>query len=205
MAGLVGAGPQRGLHGHLTACCPIKTGTVSTSTARKLNARSDREDAVRSVASSMVSEDQQGLRPEFRMGHSSTNIADFQPRARLRTGALVSVKKERLAARVGRSTSDGSARQGAHDAHQGGARCRGGNQQKVVIARSPEHGAARSSFWTSRRRASTSAAKNDIYNIINQMAAAGAAVIMISSELPELMGMSDRYVVMAEGRVRSAS
>ena len=33
------------------------------------------------------------------------------------------------------------------------------------------------------------------------MAAEGAAVIMISSELPELMGMSDQYVVMAEGRV----
>ena len=43
--------------------------------------------------------------------------------------------------------------------------------------------------------------KNDIYNIINQMAADGVAVIMISSELPELMGMSDRYVIMADGKV----
>ena len=43
--------------------------------------------------------------------------------------------------------------------------------------------------------------KNDIYNIINDMASDGVAIIMISSELPELMGMSDRYVVMAEGRL----
>ena len=43
--------------------------------------------------------------------------------------------------------------------------------------------------------------KNDIYNIINDMASDGVAIIMISSELPELMGMSDRYIVMAEGRV----
>ena len=33
------------------------------------------------------------------------------------------------------------------------------------------------------------------------MAADGVAVVMISSELPELMGMSDRFIVMAEGRV----
>ena len=43
--------------------------------------------------------------------------------------------------------------------------------------------------------------KNDIYNIVNSVVADGVAVIMISSELPELMGMSDRFVVMAEGRV----
>ncbi len=42
--------------------------------------------------------------------------------------------------------------------------------------------------------------KNEIYTIINQLAAEGTAVIIISSELPELIGMSDRVVVMAEGR-----
>ncbi len=43
--------------------------------------------------------------------------------------------------------------------------------------------------------------KNEIYGLINDMAKTGVAILMISSELPELMAMSDRFVVMAEGRV----
>jgi D-xylose transport system ATP-binding protein len=76
----------------------------------------------------------------------------------------------------------------------------GGNQQKVVIARSlnPE---PRIIILDEPTKGIDVGSKNDIYNIINDMAADGVAVIMISSELPELMGMSDRYVVMAEGRV----
>lgn len=38
-------------------------------------------------------------------------------------------------------------------------------------------------------------------NLINQLAERGVAVVLISSELPELMAMSDRFLVMAEGRV----
>ena len=44
-------------------------------------------------------------------------------------------------------------------------------------------------------------AKAEIYQIINDLAEQGAAVIMISSELPELMALSDRFVVLAEGKV----
>ena len=43
-------------------------------------------------------------------------------------------------------------------------------------------------------------AKYEIYTIINELAAAGKAVVMISSEMPELLGMSDRIYVMNEGR-----
>ena len=39
-------------------------------------------------------------------------------------------------------------------------------------------------------------------SLINQLVAAGKAVIMISSELPEIFGMSDRIIVMHEGRVK---
>jgi ABC-type sugar transport system ATPase subunit len=42
--------------------------------------------------------------------------------------------------------------------------------------------------------------KNEIYQLINELAAQKVAIIMISSELPELLAMSDRFVVMAEGR-----
>ena len=44
-------------------------------------------------------------------------------------------------------------------------------------------------------------AKHEIYQLINQLAANGKAIIMISSELPEVIGMSDRILVMHEGRV----
>ena len=45
-------------------------------------------------------------------------------------------------------------------------------------------------------------AKKEIYNVINQMASMGVAVIMVSSELPEVLGMSDRIMVVREGEVR---
>ena len=44
-------------------------------------------------------------------------------------------------------------------------------------------------------------AKKEIYNIINELAAKGVAVIMVSSELPEVLGMSDRIMVVHEGKV----
>jgi len=44
-------------------------------------------------------------------------------------------------------------------------------------------------------------AKVDIYHIINDMAARGVGILFISSELPEILGMSDRILVMREGRL----
>ena len=45
-------------------------------------------------------------------------------------------------------------------------------------------------------------AKKEIYTIINELAAKGVAIIMVSSELPEVLGMSDRIMVVREGEVR---
>lgn len=44
-------------------------------------------------------------------------------------------------------------------------------------------------------------AKVEVYNLINKLVADGIGVIMISSDLPEVLGMSDRIVVMHEGKV----
>jgi methyl-galactoside transport system ATP-binding protein len=76
----------------------------------------------------------------------------------------------------------------------------GGNQQKVLFAR-----------WLMTRpdillldeptRGIDVGAKHGIYTIINELAAAGTAIVMVSSELPELLGVSDRIVVMCRGRV----
>ncbi|MGI6668877.1 MAG: sugar ABC transporter ATP-binding protein [Acetivibrionales bacterium] len=76
----------------------------------------------------------------------------------------------------------------------------GGNQQKVVIARTLNTNPDLI-ILDEPTKGIDVGSKNEIYKLINEMASNGTAVIMISSELPELMAMSDRIVVMAEGRV----
>ncbi len=77
----------------------------------------------------------------------------------------------------------------------------GGNQQKVVIAK-----------WLLRApsifildeptRGIDVGAKYEVYKIINQMVAGGAAILFISSEIEELIGMADRIMVMGRGEIR---
>ena len=76
----------------------------------------------------------------------------------------------------------------------------GGNQQKVVLAK-----------WLARfsrvvildepTRGIDVGAKVEIYNIMNDLKKNGTAVLFISSEMPEIMGISDRILVMCEGRI----
>jgi len=76
----------------------------------------------------------------------------------------------------------------------------GGNQQKVVLAK-----------WLCRQadilifdeptRGIDVGSKAEIYLLINRLAAEGKGIIMISSELPEIIGMSDRILVMCRGRI----
>ena len=76
----------------------------------------------------------------------------------------------------------------------------GGNQQKVVIARWL---AAKPSvlIMDEPTRGIDVGAKAEIYELMNELAGEGLGIIMISSELPEIINMSDRVVVMREGRV----
>lgn len=76
----------------------------------------------------------------------------------------------------------------------------GGNQQKVIIARSLFSNPALLIFDEPTQGIDV-AAKNDIYRLIFKFVDAGGAAIVISSELPELMSLSDRIVVMREGRI----
>jgi L-arabinose transport system ATP-binding protein len=80
------------------------------------------------------------------------------------------------------------------------ARLSGGNQQKVVLAR-----------WLARQpkvlildeptRGIDVGAKSEIYALIRKLTRAGLGLIVISSEMPELIGLSDRVIVMAGGRI----
>ncbi len=76
----------------------------------------------------------------------------------------------------------------------------GGNQQKVVIAKwlltTPKV-----LFLDEPTRGIDVGAKVEIYNIMNKLVDQGVCVVMISSELPEVLGMSDRILVIHEGRL----
>ncbi len=76
----------------------------------------------------------------------------------------------------------------------------GGNQQKVVLAKWLFTG-SKILIFDEPTRGIDVGAKSEIYKLMNQLAADGVAIIMISSELPEVMGMSDRILVMHEGRI----
>ena len=78
----------------------------------------------------------------------------------------------------------------------------GGNQQKVVLAKWLI-GGADVLILDEPTRGVDVAAKMDIYAQINRLVADGAGVLLISSELEELVGMCDRILVMAAGAVQS--
>ena len=76
----------------------------------------------------------------------------------------------------------------------------GGNQQKVVLAKWLLSD-AKVIIFDEPTRGIDVGAKIEVYNIINDLVRAGVAVIMISSELPEILGMSDRVAVMHQGEI----
>lgn len=77
----------------------------------------------------------------------------------------------------------------------------GGNQQKVLFGRWV-HACKRALLLDEPTRGVDVGAKADIYRLIRRLADEGLAILMISSELPEIIGMSDRTLVMRDGRIR---
>jgi ABC-type sugar transport system ATPase subunit len=76
----------------------------------------------------------------------------------------------------------------------------GGNQQKVILAKvlmaNPQI-----LLMDDPTKGVDIGAKNEIYNLMRELSLQGISIVMISSELPELLAMCDRFVVLAEGRV----
>ena len=76
----------------------------------------------------------------------------------------------------------------------------GGNQQKVIIARWLASEPTLVIFDEPTRGIDVGA-KSEIYALVNELVESGKAVLMISSEMEEVMGMSDRIIVLREGRI----
>lgn len=76
----------------------------------------------------------------------------------------------------------------------------GGNQQKAVFGRWVLAG-SKVLLLDAPTRGVDVGAKVEIYNIINEVTAEGGAVLMASSDLPEILGMSDRILVMSGGQL----
>lgn len=76
----------------------------------------------------------------------------------------------------------------------------GGNQQKVVVSKWLARN-SRVVIFDEPTRGIDVAAKVEIYHIMNQLKQRGIAVLFVSSEMPEILGMSDRILVMCDGRI----
>lgn len=76
----------------------------------------------------------------------------------------------------------------------------GGNQQKVVLAKWIGI-APKVLILDEPTRGVDVGAKREIYQLMNELADRGVPIVMVSSDLPEILGVSDRIMVMHEGRI----
>ncbi len=142
-----------------------------------------------------VTEDRKG-RGLFPVLGAGENIAITYLHGFTRMG-LLQVARQRAAA--AQAAKDFDLRSAGLD--QSAGTLSGGNQQKLLLARyllRPR----RLLILDEPTRGIDVGAKSEIYALMNRLTAAGLAILMISSELPEVLAMSDRIVVMHEGRMR---
>jgi ribose transport system ATP-binding protein len=116
--------------------------------------------------------------------------------ARFTSGGLIQQKRERNAFR--RYIDQLQIKLSGPDQRAGNLS--GGNQQKVVLAKWLERDAEVIIFDEPTRGIDVGA-KYEIYVLMHKLVEQGKAILMISSELPEVLGMADRIVVLHEGRV----
>ena len=80
----------------------------------------------------------------------------------------------------------------------------GGNQQKVILGRWLSEQNVKVLMIDEPTRGIDVGAKAEIYEILYGLAESGMAIVVVSSELPEVMGISDRILVMCEGRIAAS-
>jgi ribose transport system ATP-binding protein len=192
VAGLVGSGRSR-LAGALGGIRPARSGTVLRD-GRAVRLRRPR-DAVR-AGIAVIPEDRK--REGLILAHSVRENVGLASLRELSVGGLVRTADERRLAE--QATQRFGVRPPRTDLPA--SALSGGNQQKVVLGkwlvRRPPPGVA---VLDEPTRGVDVGAKFEIYRLIDELVGAGAGVILISSELPEVIAMSDRIAVMSEGRI----
>ncbi|WP_306320458.1 MULTISPECIES: sugar ABC transporter ATP-binding protein [unclassified Streptomyces] len=190
IAGLVGAGRTEVVRAVFGAD-PYDKGSVEVA-----GTALPRHDVIAAMAAGV------GLVPEDRKGQGlvldqsvEENLGLVTLRAATRAGFVDRQGQHTAAERIAKQLGVRMAGLGQHV-----RTLSGGNQQKVVIGK-----------WLladikvlildEPTRGIDVGAKVEIYQLINELTAAGHAVLMISSDLPEVLGMSDRVLVMAQGRI----
>jgi len=190
LAGLVGAGRTE-LARVLFGVTPAHTGRILLH-GEQLTLRSPQEAVARGIA--YVPEDRRrhGVILEMAIAHNITMAIHRQmfPGAWLRVGAERALALDYL----------GALEVKTHGADDPAANLSGGNQQKVALAR-----------WLATKpkllildeptQGVDVGAKSEIHKIIRRLAKEGLAVLMISSDLPEILGMSNRIAVMRGGTI----
>jgi D-xylose transport system ATP-binding protein len=145
----------------------------------------------------LVSEDRKryGLILDASIGYHLTlsSIGRYAPRG------LIDRPREHRAARA----SFDALRVKARDLETAVGALSGGNQQKVVLGKALLT-EPKVLLLDEPTRGIDVGAKIEVYELVNQLTAQGKAVVLVSSELPELIGMSDRILMLHEGRVAGA-
>ena len=190
-AGLVGAGRTELFEG-LLALRPTSTGRVELA-GRELRIRSPREAADQGIT--YLSEDRKGkgLHVNFGLRENLTLMA-------LRRYAAPWLKPKAERAALKSAVADFGIRTGSIDIPA--SSLSGGNQQKLALAK-VLHPGPKVVVLDEPTRGVDVGAKRDIYFLIQRLASEGRAVVVISSELMELIGICHRIVVMRAGRVQA--
>ncbi|MGW2325199.1 sugar ABC transporter ATP-binding protein [Streptomyces sp. NPDC001700] len=190
LAGLVGAGRTEVVRA-LFGADPYDTGTVEVA-----GTPLPRHDVVAAMDAGI------GLVPEDRKGQGLVLDASVQEnlglvtlRGATRAGLVDRAGQRRAAERVAEQLA---VRMAGLD--QSVRTLSGGNQQKIVIGKWLLAD-SKVLILDEPTRGIDVGAKVEIYQLINELTASGHAVLMISSDLPEVLGMSDRVLVMAQGRI----
>lgn len=188
-AGLVGAGRTELLRAIFGA--DEASGEIYLN-AQRVEIRSP-EDAVKQKIG-FITEDrkQQGLI----LGLSIRENITLPILKRFWNGLFLNKKQERLVAEENRQ----KLRIVSNSQEQISQTLSGGNQQKVIIARWLESG-VKILFFDEPTRGIDVGAKSEIYDLMRQFTDNGGAIVMVSSDLPELITMSDRVIVMRQGGI----
>lgn len=191
IAGLVGAGRTE-LVRAIFGADRIDSGRIYVN-GREVKIRSP-QDAIR-AGIGLLTEDrkQQGLILKMSVRH---NVTLATLKAMLRGGLFIDHAKEaQSTAQYVQSIAIKASSQ-----EQLVINLSGGNQQKVVLSKWLAT-APRILIFDEPTRGIDVGAKVEIYKLMNQLAAQGVAILMVSSEMPEVLGMADRILVLCQGRV----